>query len=131
MNKEVFDQIASSWYNFRHWSRFPTELEALAKRWQRGKLLNLGCAHGPDFLPFREGFELYGVDFSREMLKFARKYSQKFGFKVKLALADVRELPYPDETFDWAISVATYHHLKERGASSGTKRTEAGTEARR
>jgi SAM-dependent methyltransferase len=112
VNKEVFDQIASSWYNFRHWSRFSTELEALAKRWQRGKLLNLGCAHGPDFLPFREGFELYGVDFSPQMLKFARKYSQKFGFKVKLALADVRELPYPDETFDWAISVATYHHLK-------------------
>lgn len=112
MNKEVFDQIAPSWYNFRHWSIFTSELEALAKRWQRGKLLNLGCAHGPDFLPFREGFELYGVDFSPQMLKFARKYSRKFSFAVNLALADVRQLPYPDETFDWAISVATYHHLK-------------------
>jgi len=112
VNKEVFDQIAPSWYNFRHWSIFTSELEALAKRWQRGKLLNLGCAHGPDFLPFREGFELYGVDFSPQMLKFARKYSRKFSFAVNLALADVRQLPYPDETFDWAISVATYHHLK-------------------
>jgi SAM-dependent methyltransferase len=111
-NKEVFDEIASSWYNFRHWSIFPSELEALARRWQKGKLLNIGCAHGPDFLPFRGGFELYGVDFSTEMLKFARKYSKKFGFAVKLALADIRKLPYPDETFDWAISVATYHHLK-------------------
>ncbi|MCJ7425741.1 MAG: methyltransferase domain-containing protein [Dehalococcoidales bacterium] len=110
-NKEIFDQIAPSWYNFRHWSIFRTELEALAWRWQKGRLLNVGCAHGPDFLPFKDGFELYGVDFSAEMLKLAEKYSQKFGFAVQLALADVRRLPYPDESFDWAISVATYHHL--------------------
>jgi ubiquinone/menaquinone biosynthesis C-methylase UbiE len=110
-NKYIFDQIAPSWYNFRHWSIFRAELEALAGRWQKGKLLNLGCAHGPDFLPFKDGFELYGVDFSPEMLKFAEKYAQKFGFTVELTLADVRRLPYPDDSFDWAIAVATYHHL--------------------
>lgn len=110
-NKEIFDQIAPSWYNFRHWSIFQTELEALARRWQKGRLLNVGCAHGPDFLPFKDSFELYGMDFSAEMLKFAEKYAKKFGFTVKLALADVRHLPYPDEGFDWAVSVATYHHL--------------------
>lgn len=110
-NKEIFDQIAPSWYNFRHWSIFQTELEALARRWQKGRLLNVGCAHGPDFLPFKDSFELYGVDFSAEMLKFAEKYAKKFGFTVKLALADVRHFPYPDGGFDWAVSVATYHHL--------------------
>jgi ubiquinone/menaquinone biosynthesis C-methylase UbiE len=114
VTRDVFNQIASSWYNFRHWSIFPSELEALAQRWQKGKLLNIGCGHGPDFLPFRQGFDLYGVDFSTEMLKFARKYSTKFGFAVELMLADVRHLPYPEETFDWAISVATYHHIMGR-----------------
>ncbi|MDH5696853.1 MAG: class I SAM-dependent methyltransferase, partial [Dehalococcoidia bacterium] len=79
MNKDIFDQIAPGWYSFRHWSIFRSELEALEQRWQRGKLLNIGCAHGPDFLPFRQGFDLYGVDFSGEMLKFAGKYSKKFG----------------------------------------------------
>jgi len=110
--KDIFNQIAPGWYNFRHWSIFRNELEALAHRWQKGRLLNLGCAHGPDFLPFIQSFELYGVDFSTEMLRFARKYSQKFNFAVDLSLADVSSLPYPDETFDWAISVATYHHIK-------------------
>lgn len=110
-NREVFDQIAPSWYNYRHWSIFQAELEALARRWQKGSLLNVGCAHGPDFLPFKDGFKLYGVDFSAEMLKFAEKYAQKFGFDVELKLADVRRLPYPDDNFDWAIAVATYHHL--------------------
>ena len=46
------------------------------------------------------------------MLGFARKYARKFNFAVELSLADVISLPYPDGTFDWVISVATYHHIK-------------------
>jgi len=110
--KEVFDQIAPSWYNFRHHSIFRRELEALAERWGEGRLLNLGCAHGPDFLPFKPDFELHGADLSTEMLRFARKYSSKFDFRVHLTAADVRSLPYCDNTFDFAVSVATYHHVK-------------------
>ncbi len=110
--RDIFNEIAPGWYNFRHWSIFRSELEVLAQRWQKGRLLNIGCAHGPDFLPFRQNFDLYGVDFSTQMLSFARKYSQKFNFTVSLSLADVSYLPYPDEVFDWAISVATYHHIK-------------------
>ena len=75
--------------------------------------MNLGCAHGPDFLPFIDGYELHGVDFSREMLRFAGDYSHKFGFEADLVLADVTRLPYADSTFDQAIAVATYHHLKK------------------
>ena len=112
VTKYVFDDIAPGWYNFRHWSIFRYELETLVQRWQKGRLLNVGCAHGPDFLPFRRGFELYGVDSSSQMLRFARKYSQKFDFAVGLSQADARCLPYPDHTFDCAISVATYHHIK-------------------
>jgi len=110
----IFDQIAPGWYNFRHWSIFRSELEILAQRWQKGRLINIGCAHGPDFLPFTPHFDLYGVDFSTEMLKLARKYAQKFNFTVSLSVADVSYLPYADETFDWAISVATYHHIKSK-----------------
>ena len=110
--RDVFDKIAPGWYNFRHWSIFRSELEVLAQRWQKGNLLNVGCAHGPDFLPFRQNFDLYGVDFSTQMLRFARKYSQKFEFSVNLFLADVSHFPFPDEVFDWAISVATYHHIR-------------------
>jgi len=112
VTRDVFNQIAPSWYNFRHWSIFGKELETLAQRWQKGRLLNIGCAHGPDFLPFTQSFELYGIDFSTEMLRFARRYAQKFNFVANLSLADVSFLPYADGTFDWAISVATYHHIR-------------------
>lgn len=110
--KDVFNQIAPSWYSFRHWTIFRSELEALANRWQKGKLLNVGCGHGADFLPFTQSLELYGVDFSSEMIRFAQKYSQKFNFAVNLFVADATHLPFTDESFDWAISVATYHHIK-------------------
>lgn len=111
---EVFDQMAPGWYNFRHYSIFIPELEMLAERWKEGRLLNVGSGHGADFLPFKNNFELYGVDFSREMLRLARRYSQKFEFAVNLQQADARHLPFPDNSFDWAIAVATYHHLQGR-----------------
>jgi SAM-dependent methyltransferase len=31
---------------------------------------------------------------------------------VSLSLADIRQLPYPNDTFDFAISVAAYHHIE-------------------
>ncbi len=110
--REVYDKIAPGRYNFRYHTRFRQELEPLAERWRAGRLLNLGCGHGPDFLPFTSGFELYGADFSAVMLELARKYAEKFEFSVNLAQADVSRLPFTDKSFDWAISVATYHHLE-------------------
>lgn len=110
--QETFDQIAESWYNFRHRTIFQSELENLAQRWQKGRLLNVGCAHGPDFPPFAKSFELYGIDISAKMLELAKKYAAKFEFEVNLKQADARKIPYPYEFFDYAIAVASYHHIE-------------------
>jgi tRNA (uracil-5-)-methyltransferase TRM9 len=112
LTQEVFDQIAPSWYNYRHRTIFKAELEDLARRWEKGRLLNVGCAHGPDFPPFVENFELYGIDISGKMIELAQKYAEKFKFKVELKQADARQLPYPDGFFDYAIAVASLHHIE-------------------
>jgi ubiquinone/menaquinone biosynthesis C-methylase UbiE len=125
-NREIFNQIAESWYGFRHYTRFSQELSEVAKRWHGGKLLNIGCAHGPDFLPFKDNFELWGADFSEKMVRMAQRYAAKFGFEAKLKVADALFLPYADSTFDWAIAVATYHHIK-----GDAKREEALKELKR
>ena len=122
---EVFDQMAPGWYGFRHHSIFEAELQRLAKTWKKGRLLNIGCGHGPDFVAFRDTFELTGLDFSSEMIKLARRYSHKFEFPVNLQIGDARYLPFANKSFDFAIAVATYHHLKGRddqlAALLGTK----------
>jgi tRNA (uracil-5-)-methyltransferase TRM9 len=123
---EVFDEIAPGWYNFRHHSIFTHELEELAGRWRGGKLLNAGCGHGPDFVPFKERFELYGIDISAKMLELAGKYAEKYQFHVNLAQADAREMPYEDGYFDYAIAVATFHHIE-----GGEKRLKALRELKR
>lgn len=125
-NREVFDRIAESWYGVRHWPLLKKELEEMAERWQGGKLLNVGCAHGADFLPFSRSFELWGLDSSRAMLKQALRYSAKQGLYVNLMAADALLLPFPQHTFDWAISVATYHHIE-----GGPERERAFAELRR
>ena len=112
--RDTYNYIASSRYNFRQHSRFKTELEQLAQRWRQDKLLNIGCAHGPDFPPFKESFELHGVDYSSETLKLAQKYAEKHQFKVNLQEADARQLPYANDFFDFAIAIAVYHHIEDK-----------------
>ncbi len=110
----VYDGIAESWYRLRHRTRFRAELDAVAQRWQCGKLLNIGCAHGPDFLPFKDKFELWGIDSSAAMINLALKYSDKFKFAASLIVADAVSLPFQDRSFDWIISVAAYHHILDK-----------------
>jgi tRNA (uracil-5-)-methyltransferase TRM9 len=110
--RDTFDLIAPSWYNFHHHTRFRAELEILARRWRGGRLLNVGCGHGADFIPFKDSFELHGIDFSPGMLHQAERYAAKYGFTASLVEADARDLPYDDASFDWAVAAATYHHLE-------------------
>jgi tRNA (uracil-5-)-methyltransferase TRM9 len=111
---ETYNQIAASRANFRYHSRFTVELEELARRWGKGRLLNVGCAHGPDFPPFKASFELYGVDYSPEMIKQAEKYAEKQHFEVSLQQADAQKLPFADDFFDNAIVIAVYHHIETK-----------------
>ena len=53
---QVFDQMAPGWYSFRHYTIFRPELEALSGRWDRGRLLNIGCGHGAEESTWSLGF---------------------------------------------------------------------------
>jgi tRNA (uracil-5-)-methyltransferase TRM9 len=111
-NREVFDAMAPTWYGVRHWPLLQRELEALALRWQRGRVANLGCGTGADFLPFVRDFELVGLDFSRGMLRNALRYVAKHEVRAALIQGELRHLPFEDSSFDHAIGIACYHHLR-------------------
>ena len=112
-NRDTFDRIAPAWYGFRHWPLLGQELAEVADRWQAGRLINLGCAHGPDFLPFAGRFELDGLDFSAGMLAQARTYMTKHEFLANLVQSELTMVPFKAGAFDYAVSVAAYHHIEE------------------
>lgn len=114
IKKNIYNDIAASWYNLRHWTRFRRELGDIADSWSGGKLLNIGCAHGPDFLPFAGKFELWGLDSSIQMVRMAVKYADKFNFEVNLIAGDATALPFKSQSFDYAVAVAIYHHIQHR-----------------
>lgn len=111
-NREVWNAVAPGWYRRRQRSRFASELSALAARWEGGRLLNLGCAHGADFVPFAADFQLCGADVSPVMLGQGLAFARKQGFRAEFVAADAAALPFADASFDHAVAVALYHHLR-------------------
>ena len=112
--EKVWNNIAENWSNFRQ--KPERKAEELVKLWKPGKILDVGCGNCRNLLPFSK-FNCYGVDFSEEMIKESKKYVNKKNMKVNLKVGNVSKLPYKGKSFDYVISFAMLHHLKnpERG----------------
>ena len=107
--QQVWNSIAEKWSNFRQ--KPEKKSEKLAKLWKPGKILDVGCGNCRNLLPFSK-FDCYGIDFSENMIKEAEKYIAKNNMKVNLKIGDAIKLPYKDKSFDYVISFAMLHHLK-------------------
>ena len=68
----------------------------------RGRVIELGVGTGLNLPFYREDVEVVGVDVSEGMLKKAK--GKKSPARVKLVKADARSLPFPDKSFDTAVS---------------------------
>jgi len=110
--QEVWDSIASSWNSFR---RKPLEIaEKLSLKWKRGRILDIGCGNCRNLLPFaKAGFECWGVDFSNEMIKNAKKFCDSNSIKVNLQQAKAERLPFPSWHFDYCLNIASLHNIED------------------
>ncbi|MEM7819287.1 MAG: methyltransferase domain-containing protein [Candidatus Aenigmatarchaeota archaeon] len=104
---EVWDNIASSWYNLRK-KPFSEVLEFLNNK--NGIILDIGCGTGRHFIKNKN---LVGIDSSLNMLKLAKKYIFKNNLNVKLVLCDASSLPFKDNTFNFIIFIATLHCIEK------------------
>ncbi|MGB9707974.1 MAG: class I SAM-dependent methyltransferase [Candidatus Pacearchaeota archaeon] len=121
--EKVWDALAEQWYHFRqqHFRDIAKELKKIVKL-KRGKVLEIGCGNCRNLKTFaKAGFDCYGVDFSKEMIKFAKKYCKKHGFKVKLKKANAVKLPFPKNSFDYLLSIAVLHHLNKKNQIKAVK----------
>ncbi len=76
---------------------------------RHARVLEIGCGTGTNLALFQKaGCVVFGVELSPFMLKMARK---KLGDSAFLQLADAGALPYPDDFFDMAIAMLTFHEM--------------------
>jgi len=115
--EKVWNALAEQWFHFRQ-RPFPSIakwIEKLSREWKPGKILEIGCGNCRNLLLFaKAGFDCYGVDFSQEMLNYAKKYIKKHNFKVKLRKARAEKLPFANESFDYILYIAVLHHIQSK-----------------
>ena len=72
-------------------------------------ILDAGCGSGRDSVYFNhQGCQLTGLDLSTELLKIAKKRCPSCSF----VLGDLRNLPFPDNSFDGVWAQASLLHLR-------------------
>ena len=113
MNQEqIWDNIASSWHHLRQ-KQFQPVRDFQERYKVKGKVLEIGCGNARNLIPFaKKNIECYGIDFSQKMIEKAKEYSKKHNLKIHLKKADMKNLPYNSEYFNFVLHIASLHHLK-------------------
>jgi ubiquinone/menaquinone biosynthesis C-methylase UbiE len=78
------------------------------------QVLDLGCGNGLMLTEvLRQGGQYIGLDFSKQLLKIAKKrYKDEIKKKqVKFFLATATKLPFENNSFDFVFSFAVLHHI--------------------
>lgn len=102
--EKVWESIAVRWQEFR--DKPINEVINFIKN-KEGKILDLGCGSGRNFTKTKA--TIYAVDFSQEMLKYAREHAKKLKIKAKFKRAEANNLPFKNNFFDAAMVIAVLH----------------------
>ena len=113
--KEVWDKIAKPWKTFMI-NPVP-EVESFLRN-KKGNILDMGCGSGRNF--FKAKGIIYGVDFSENMLRYAKEYADSLKLDVILKRAYLDKLPFDANTFDNAIFISTLHCIDSEGKRKKT-----------
>lgn len=115
-NRELWDAMASDWFERgreawaredAHWGihQIPESEAQLLTSFSGGKVIELGCGTGyVSAWLSRLGGEPTGVDNSLGQLSSARQLQNLFDLHFPLVHANAEQLPFADQSFDFAIS---------------------------
>ncbi len=103
--QEVWNKIAKKWKNFRINTIY--EVKEFLKN-KKGKVLDLGCGSGRNFIE-KKDLEFYGIDFSEEMVKIARKKPYK-----KVLVSNTWKIKFPDNFFNYALYISALHCIPSK-----------------
>jgi SAM-dependent methyltransferase len=96
-------------YNSRFWQPVVPDFQEYYRLNKDSKILDIGCAKGfmlHDFSELIPGIQVQGIDISNYAIENCMP-----SVKGLVQVADARELPFEDDSFDLAISVTTVHNF--------------------
>ncbi len=109
----IWNSLAEQWNKFKP-KPFPQTVYYLSRTWKKGKILDIGCGNGRNLIPFAEkDFSCEATDFSISMIKNAKAKFKKLGLKGKFHVSNMTKLSFKDNSFDYLICVASFHHLNK------------------
>src|SRR3989344_8811141 len=106
--KQIWNKIAPEWHEYK---TIPAEHTIKFLKKKSGKVLDLGSGSGRHLVNIKNG-KMYLVDFSKEMLKLAEKKSKEEKINAEFKRANIWEIPYENEFFDFAICISALHCVK-------------------
>jgi len=115
--KQVWNNIASEWYEFKI---NPSEKVLNFLKGKKGKILDLGSGAGRHLRKIPDG-KIYLVDFSRSMIKLAKKRAKEKKIDAEFSVAEIGKLPFENNFFDSAIAIAVFHCIKPKEQEKAVK----------
>ena len=87
------------------------------------KILDCGAGGSvPPLALFSEhGFDAYGIDTSDQQLELARQYCVKKGYQIDFRKADMRKIPFSDESFDCVYEHYSMCHLSKQETATAIR----------
>ncbi|MCX6821557.1 MAG: methyltransferase domain-containing protein [Candidatus Aenigmarchaeota archaeon] len=111
--KEVWETLADSWINLH--VKPEEEVVNFSKNINKGPLLDLGCGNCRNSLSFLEkNIDCVGLDFSKGMIREAKKLLKKNNLNESLVIGNLDNLPFKKGSFLLVMCIRTLHHLESR-----------------
>jgi len=84
-----------------------------------GEVLEIAVGSGRNLAVYPKGASLTAIEFSPEMLKFAKRRAAEIGTDVDLRLGDAQALEFPDESFDTVVCTLALCTIPDPGKAVG------------
>jgi len=120
INKKAYNKIAKEWSDKNFTStKMLNKLDKFITYIKTGKkILDVGCGPGRDTKYLMEhGFDVVGIDFSKDMINEARKRVPNGNFR----LMNMMGLDFYDNSFDGVWSLGSFLHIEKKEASAVLK----------
>jgi len=111
--RDVWETVADSWTNL--YNKPEKEIIDISKKINKGPILDLGCGNCRNSLPFLERkIDCVGLDFSKGMIREAKKLLKKNKLKESLVIGNLVDLPFKKGSFLLVMCIRTLHHVETR-----------------